>query len=280
MMLWIVFCTILVVFVSEALIRAGYGAVFAAKVAGWSMLAALISTFVPSIIPGLDGRGGAPMVTYSKVSAVEPILSVNTESHDDEKSIIESCISPIPVAKQYSEGCGGGCVSLGFETPRTCNYQGPHDCIGTIKQKVTRYTLSPDYLNYKQHQIDDAYSPPEFIWPLQGRIIQVFSAGKNDGINISIPEGTEVKAVEGGEVAYADHELADYGDMVLIRHLDGFVSVYANNSELMVQKGDKVKRGQVIAKSGKSGKADLPQLHFELRKGSTPVNPILFLANL
>jgi murein DD-endopeptidase MepM/ murein hydrolase activator NlpD len=220
------------------------------------------------------------MVTYSRVSTVEPTPSVNAYSHGDERSIIESCISPIPVAKQYSEGCGGGCVSLGFETPRTCNYEGPHDCIGTIKQKITRYTLSPDYLNYKRHQIDDSDSQPEFIWPLQGQIIQVFSAGNNDGINISTPEGTEVKATEGGEVAYADHELADYGDMVLIRHPNGFVSAYAHNSELMVGKGDKVKRGQVIAKSGKSGKADLPQLHFELRKGSTPVNPILFLAKL
>jgi murein DD-endopeptidase MepM/ murein hydrolase activator NlpD len=121
---------------------------------------------------------------------------------------------------------------------------------------------------------------PEFRWPAHGRIIQGFKAGGNDGINIAVPEGTSVKAVESGVVAYAGSELKGYGNLVLIRHPNGFVSAYANNSDIEVKRGDTVKRGQQIAKSGQSGNVASPQLHFELRKGSTPVDPTQYLAGL
>ena len=121
---------------------------------------------------------------------------------------------------------------------------------------------------------------PEFRWPARGRIILAFKAGGNDGINISLPEGTSVKAAESGVVAYAGSELKGYGNLILIRHPNGFVSAYANNSDIEVKRGETVKRGQVIAKSGQSGNVDSPQLHFELRKGATPVDPTLYLAGL
>lgn len=121
---------------------------------------------------------------------------------------------------------------------------------------------------------------PEFRWPARGRIIQGFSSGGNDGINISVPEGTQVKAAEGGVVAYAGNELKGYGNLVLIRHPNGFVSAYAHNGALDVKRGDQVKRGQTIARSGQSGNVGSPQLHFELRKGSTPVDPTNYLAGL
>ena len=95
-----------------------------------------------------------------------------------------------------------------------------------------------------------------------------------------LPEGTSVRAAENGTVAYAGSELKGYGNLVLIRHPNGFVSAYANNGELDVKRGDMVKRGQVIAKSGQSGNVSSPQLHFELRKGSTPVDPTSYLAGL
>jgi murein DD-endopeptidase MepM/ murein hydrolase activator NlpD len=113
----------------------------------------------------------------------------------------------------------------------------------------------------------------DFRWPVRGHIIQAFS-NNADGINISVPEGTQVKASEEGEVAYAGSELKGYGNMILIRHPNGFVSAYAHNSELEVKRGDKVKRGQTIAKSGQSGAVGSPQLHFELRHGSMPVDPM------
>lgn len=129
-------------------------------------------------------------------------------------------------------------------------------------------------------QADAAGVAPEFRWPARGRIIQGFKAGGNDGINIAVPEGTSVKAAESGVVAYAGNELKGYGNLVLIRHPNGFVSAYANNGELEVKRGESVKRGQIIAKSGESGNVSSPQLHFELRKGSTPVDPTNFLAGL
>jgi murein DD-endopeptidase MepM/ murein hydrolase activator NlpD len=121
---------------------------------------------------------------------------------------------------------------------------------------------------------------PEFRWPAHGRIILAFKPGGNDGINIAVPEGTSVKAAESGVVAYAGNELKGYGNLILIRHPNGFVTAYANNGDIEVKRGDMVKRGQTIAKSGQSGNVASPQLHFELRKGATPVDPTRYLAGL
>lgn len=122
---------------------------------------------------------------------------------------------------------------------------------------------------------------PTFRWPVRGRVITAYGAkanGKsNDGINVAVPEGTPVKAAEDGVVAYAGNELKGYGNLVLVRHSNGYVTAYAHASELMVKRGQTIKRGQVIAKSGQTGDAGSPQLHFEIRKGSTPVDPLHFL---
>jgi murein DD-endopeptidase MepM/ murein hydrolase activator NlpD len=116
---------------------------------------------------------------------------------------------------------------------------------------------------------------PTFRWPLRGRVISGFP--KNDGIDLAVPEGTAVHAAEDGVVAYAGNELKGYGNLILIRHSNGYVTAYAHASELMVKRNDAVRRGQVIAKSGQSGSVSAPQLHFEIRKGSTPVDPMQFL---
>ncbi len=116
-----------------------------------------------------------------------------------------------------------------------------------------------------------------FRWPARGRVIQAFgdkNGVKSTGINISLPQGTPVKAAEAGTVAYAGSEIKGFGNLVMIRHPDGWVSVYGNNSEIKVKRGDEIKRGQVIALSGQSGDVSAPQLHFELRKGSVPVDPV------
>lgn len=124
-------------------------------------------------------------------------------------------------------------------------------------------------------------SLPTFRWPARGKVVTSYGAktnGKsNDGINIAVPEGTPVKAAEDGVVAYAGNELKGYGNLVLVRHSNGYVTAYAHASELMVKRGDPIKRGQVIAKSGQSGEVGSPQLHFEIRKGSSPVDPLQFL---
>jgi murein DD-endopeptidase MepM/ murein hydrolase activator NlpD len=120
-----------------------------------------------------------------------------------------------------------------------------------------------------------------FRWPVRGRIITGFGAKpngqQNDGINLAVPEGTAVRASDDGVVAYAGNELKGYGNLILIRHANGFVTAYAHASEIMVKRNDQVRRGQVIAKSGQSGTVTSPQLHFEIRKGSSPVDPMQFL---
>jgi murein DD-endopeptidase MepM/ murein hydrolase activator NlpD len=121
-----------------------------------------------------------------------------------------------------------------------------------------------------------------FRWPVRGRVIAGFGAEPNgqhnDGINLAVPEGTSIKAAEEGTVAYAGNELKGYGNLLLVRHTNGFVTAYAHASELLVKRGDQVKRGQIIARAGQTGSVSSPQLHFEIRKGATPVDPMRYLS--
>lgn len=118
-------------------------------------------------------------------------------------------------------------------------------------------------------------------WPVRGRVVGTYGnssgSGVNDGIDIAVPEGTPVKAAENGVVIFAGDGLKDFGKTVLVRHADGKVTVYGHTSELKVSRGDTVKRGQEIARSGMSGKTDTPKLHFEVREDSNPVDPQQFL---
>ncbi len=126
-----------------------------------------------------------------------------------------------------------------------------------------------------------AGASPSFRWPVRGRVIAGFgpktSGQHNDGINLAVPEGTSVKAAEDGVVAYAGNELKGYGNLVLVRHSNGYVTAYAHASALKVKRGDTVKRGQIIALAGQTGSVESPQLHFEIRKGSSPVDPMPYL---
>jgi murein DD-endopeptidase MepM/ murein hydrolase activator NlpD len=122
---------------------------------------------------------------------------------------------------------------------------------------------------------------PAFRWPVRGRVITGFGPKPNgqqsDGIDLAVPEGTAVRASEDGVVAYAGNELKGYGNLILVRHANGFVTAYAHASEILVKRNDEVRRGQIIAKSGQSGSVTAPQLHFEIRKGSAPVDPAQYL---
>jgi murein DD-endopeptidase MepM/ murein hydrolase activator NlpD len=134
----------------------------------------------------------------------------------------------------------------------------------------------------EQAGVEKTIATTGFRWPARGRIIASFgetNGVKNAGINIALPQGTPVKAAESGVVAYAGNEVKGQGNLVMIRHADGWVSIYANNSELKVKRGDEVKRGQVVALSGQTGDVPSPQLHFELRKGSMPVDPVAHLSD-
>tara|TARA_B100001540_G_scaffold291790_1_gene289614 strand:+ start:1007 stop:1780 length:774 start_codon:yes stop_codon:yes gene_type:complete len=153
-------------------------------------------------------------------------------------------------------------------------------------------TLRLDVTGKAAHQPNNAavknkkYTPPAssgkgFLWPVRGSLISSFGPKKgglhNDGINIKVPRYTSIKASESGIVVYADNKLPGYGNLILIRHSNGWLTAYAHADVLLVKKGTRVKRGQNIAKSGSTGNVKSPQLHFELRKGRRAVNPLKYL---
>lgn len=121
-----------------------------------------------------------------------------------------------------------------------------------------------------------------FAWPVRGRVVAGYGVAAggshNDGINIAAARGTPVASVDGGTVAYAGNELRGYGNLILVKHPSGWITAYAHLDELLVKQGDKVNRGQIIAKVGATGGVSEPQLHFELRRGKKAVDPREFLA--
>ncbi len=123
-----------------------------------------------------------------------------------------------------------------------------------------------------------------FLWPVRGHILENYGAGPdgthNDGINIAAARGAPVQATDAGVVAYAGNELRGYGNLVLIKHPNGWISAYAHCDLILVKTGQKVARGQVIARVGSTGNVTQPQLHFELRRGKRPVDPRDYLAPL
>jgi murein DD-endopeptidase MepM/ murein hydrolase activator NlpD len=120
-------------------------------------------------------------------------------------------------------------------------------------------------------------APPGFAWPLRGRVIVGFGSpvggAPNQGIDLAVAAGTDIRAAEDGVVIYAGNEIKRLGNLLLLRHRDGFLTAYAHAQSFAVKPGDTVHRGQVIAKAGQSGAVDKPQLHFEIRKDHAPVDP-------
>ncbi|MBY9064612.1 peptidoglycan DD-metalloendopeptidase family protein [Sphingomonas yunnanensis] len=119
--------------------------------------------------------------------------------------------------------------------------------------------------------------PGRFVWPVDGTIVRRFGPGatgeRNDGIKIAVALDTPIRAIADGTVAYVGSEVPALGGLVIVRHGGGWTSVYGHAGALLVQRGQAVRKGQVIARSGESGFADRPELHFELRRGRTPVDP-------
>jgi len=120
-----------------------------------------------------------------------------------------------------------------------------------------------------------------FIWPVEGRVLSSFGAKENglhnDGVNIAAPRGAPVRAADNGVVAYAGQEIRGFGNLLLIKHEGGLITAYAHTDAILVERGDKVTRGQVIGKVGTTGGVDTPQLHFEVRQGTRAVDPSRYL---
>jgi len=126
-----------------------------------------------------------------------------------------------------------------------------------------------------------ADAPVHFKWPVVGRVISDFGTSetgeRNDGINIAASEGDPIHASASGTVTYCGNELKGYGNLVLIRHDDGYVTAYAHADSILVGRGDRVAAGQVIGTAGQTGDVTRPQLHFEIRRGVQPVDPKVLL---
>ena len=118
-------------------------------------------------------------------------------------------------------------------------------------------------------------------WPVRGKVIKRFGirhGRPHDGIDIGAPEGTPVRAAAAGDVVYSSHRLMGYGNLIIIRHSRDMFTAYAHNQINLVHRGDHVKRGNIIARVGHTGRASDPNLHFEVRRGPTPVNPLVYLS--
>jgi len=117
-------------------------------------------------------------------------------------------------------------------------------------------------------------------WPVRGPVTSGFGrrhGRPHDGIDIGVPEGTPVRASAAGDVVYSSHRLTGYGNLIIIRHSHDMFTAYAHNKINLVRRGDHVKRGAIIARVGHTGHASGPHLHFEVRRGPTPVNPLVYL---
>jgi murein DD-endopeptidase MepM/ murein hydrolase activator NlpD len=144
-----------------------------------------------------------------------------------------------------------------------------------VPKPAPRYTITKT--DIAPRTPDPSDGSVAFIWPVEGHIISPFGATdsgeRNDGINISATLGEPIHAAAAGIVTYAGDELKGYGNLVLIRHDDGYVTAYAHAESITVSRGERVVKGQVIGYAGDTGDVKTPQLHFEIRKGVEPVDP-------
>lgn len=125
-----------------------------------------------------------------------------------------------------------------------------------------------------------AYKKLDFIWPVEGKIVNLFEESedkRHQGIDISSALGTPIKASYAGRVIYSNNTIKGYGNLVLLRHSEKFVTVYAHNQENLVEEGGWVEKGQIIGKVGQTGRATGPHLHFEIRRNNRAVDPLPFL---
>jgi murein DD-endopeptidase MepM/ murein hydrolase activator NlpD len=149
--------------------------------------------------------------------------------------------------------------------------------INVVSAPVKKISSDPS----KKLPTISARSSSKFAWPVRGKILSGYGAKSNglfnDGINISANRGTAVKAAENGVVAYAGNEVKGMGNLIIVQHDGGWMTVYAHMDSMDVRRGRRVSVGQKIGTVGETGKVDSPQLHFEIRKGTKAYNPSSYL---
>ncbi len=242
-----------------------------------------VATATPTVKPGertyVVQAGDTPAGIAKKLGANEKAIMVRNDIRADALQVGQTLVIPPETAAPVAQSPGSG-----VRTVKTTTIPAPGSSAGAAKAPNKAQTSASRVSSTAQLPNPEPLSGNSFRWPVKGRVISGFGTkpdgGHNDGINISVPQGTPVKAAENGVVAYAGNELKGYGNLVLVRHANNWVSAYANNEELLVKRGEKVSRGQVIAKAGATGSATQPQVHFELRKGSRPVDPTKYMSSM
>jgi murein DD-endopeptidase MepM/ murein hydrolase activator NlpD len=233
--------------------------------------------------------GDTPHSIAEKLGADERAIVARNNVRPDNLQIGQKLIIPAGAASPSLAQASP--TQSGVRKVKTTTIPAPGAASGAAKSteakaspEVTGKASPQSIASTEQLPNPDPMSGASFRWPVKGRIISGFGTkpdgGHNDGVNISVPQGTSVKAAENGVVAYAGNELKGYGNLVLVRHANNWVSAYANNEAILVKRGDKVRRGQVIAKAGTTGSVSQPQVHFELRKGSRPVDPTKYMSSM
>lgn len=169
-------------------------------------------------------------------------------------------------------------------TPRYASSSVPSHHRTVVVASTSHHT--PGWYQSAPQQVEpaQAYGPAHFAWPVRGTVILPYgptpSGGRNDGINIAANMDAPIRAADSGTVVYAEAGPKGYGNLVLIRHGNGYITAYAHADRIAVAKGDHVNQGQVIGYAGQTGGVSAPQLHFEIRQGSKPVDPRLLLATI
>ena len=152
--------------------------------------------------------------------------------------------------------------------------------IAKEKKRSYRKTSSAKPSRKKKTKAKARYSRVNLRWPVHGKVTSNFGKRNrrmHDGIDISAKSGTPIRAAASGEVVYSDQRISGYGKLIIVRHSRDMFTAYAHNQRNLVRKGDRVQSGDMIARVGRSGRATAPHLHFEIRRGKTPVNPLAYL---
>jgi murein DD-endopeptidase MepM/ murein hydrolase activator NlpD len=212
------------------------------------------------------GKGGIHIGQTLKLphGAAAPVDQLKTASIAQEKAAAE------PTQKAAAVGTPPKTQTAAIAPVKAQAASAPTQSVDDAEQKSDVASVAPESTGIGKYR-----------WPVRGAVIAAYGANvegsRNDGIDISVPQGTPIKAAENGVVIYAGNGLKELGNTVLLRHDDGTVTVYGHADALSVARGQKVQRGQTLATSGMSGNAKQPQLHFEVRKNASPVNPMTFL---
>ena len=228
-----------------------------------------VSPFVIADANGISASQGLSIGQRVKIPGASQQLASNEPSEED-------IAAPAPLKSKKAP------LSLAEEGEQTAAaLPDEEEAIGETK---TAEVKKPAVKDVPQQQATlPSAKGLNLRWPVKGKVISTFgnkpNGLKNEGINIAVPEGTEVRAADTGVVAYAGNELKGYGNLVLIRHPGGYVTAYAHAKSLKVKRGDQVKRGDVIALAGQTGAVSSPQLHFEVRKGATALDPLKFITS-